>query len=131
MRKIIASLLLLAVSSEANGAPANSLREFYSGLAACVKAPAGAPGSEVTVVFSLKRDGSLLGKPRISHAKLLGDARDQKDFVGGVLTAFGRCLPVAITDGLGGAIAGRPMSFRITSRPREVISEAPSRRRSS
>jgi hypothetical protein len=131
MRPIIALGLLLAVSTEAKGAPANSLREFYTALAECMKAPAGPPASEVTVVFSLKRDGSLLGKPRISHAKLFGDAKDQKEFVGGVLAAFGGCLPVNITEGLGGAIAGRPMSFRVTSRPREVISEAHSRRRSS
>jgi hypothetical protein len=116
--------LLLAVSSEAKCAPANSLRELYAAMGDCVKAPAGLPGSEVTIVFSLKRNGALLGKPRISHAKLLGDANDQTGFVGGVLAAFDRCLPVSITEGLGGAIAGRPMRFRVVSRPREVISDA-------
>src|SRR5208283_1516895 len=37
--------LLLAVSSEAKSAPANSLRELYAALGECVKAPVGAPGS--------------------------------------------------------------------------------------
>jgi hypothetical protein len=115
---------LLVASSVAKCAPANSLRELYVAVGACVEAPAGPPGSEVTIVFSLKRDGALLGKPRISHAKLFGDANDQRQFIAGVLAAFGRCLPVSVTEGLGGAIAGRPMSFRVVSRPRETISKA-------
>jgi hypothetical protein len=112
--------LLLAISSEAKSAPANSLRELYAALGECVKAPVGVPGSEITVVFSLKRNGSLLGKPRISHAKLLGDANAQRDFVASVLAGFNRCLPISITDGLGGAVAGRPMRFRVIGRPRET-----------
>lgn len=118
--KTTALALLLAISSEAQSAPANSLRELYAALGECVKAPTGLPGSELTVVFSLKRNGSLLGKPRISHAKLLGDASAQRDFVASVLAGFNRCLPINITDGLGGAVAGRPMSFRVIGRPRET-----------
>src|ERR1039458_3163637 len=79
----------------------------------------------MTIVFSLKRDGSLLGTPRISHAKLLGDEQAQRDFAKSILAAFGKCLPISITDGLGGALAGRPMSFRITSRPREIETRGP------
>lgn len=112
--------LLLASSSEAKSAPANSLRELYAALGECVNGLAGEPGSEITVVFSLKRNGSLLGKPRISHAKLLGDANAQREFVASVLGGFNRCLPVSITDGLGGAVAGRPLSFRVIGRPRET-----------
>lgn len=115
---------LLAASSVAKCAPANSLRELYIAVDACVKAPAGPSGSEVTIVFSLKRDGALLGKPRISHAKLFGDANDQREFIASVLAAFDRCLPVSLTEGLGGAIAGRPMSFRVVSRPRESVAKA-------
>jgi hypothetical protein len=116
----VALALLLGFSSEAKCAPANSLRELYTALGECVKAPASLPGAEITVVFSLKRNGSLLGKPRISHAKLLGDSNAQRDFVAGVLAGFDRCLPVSITEGLGGAIAGRPMNFRVISRSRQT-----------
>jgi hypothetical protein len=35
--------------------------------------------------------------------------------------AFGKCLLLSITDALEGALAGRPMSFRITSRPRAKL----------
>jgi len=124
--KISIALLLapLILSADAKGAPANTLRELYTALGECVKAPEGLPGSEITVVFSLKRDGSLLGRPRISHAKLLGDTSAQKEFVRNVLSAFDKCLPLSLTEGLGGAVAGRSMYFRVVSRPREIDAEA-------
>ena len=58
------------------------------------------------IVFALKRDGSLLGLPRITHSRLVGDADAQKAFVTDAVRALAKCLPVSITDGLGGAIAG-------------------------
>ncbi len=104
----------------AQSAPANTMRDLFMALNQCLlQAPPGVVGSEITIVFSLKRDGSLLGRPRISHAKLLGDPDAQRNFAAGALAAFGKCLP-SITDGLGGAIAGRPLSARIVSRPRET-----------
>ena len=45
------------------GAPANTLADLWRELNACVKTPAAGAGSEVTIVFTLRRDGSLLGKP--------------------------------------------------------------------
>lgn len=101
-------------------APANTLQELFSQLDNCLVVPNGAAGSELTVVFSLRRNGSLLGRPRISFAKLRGSAAEQRTFVEGVASAFDKCLPGSITDGLGGAIAGRPLSMRFVVRPREV-----------
>jgi hypothetical protein len=104
----------------AQSAPANTLRDLSAALNACVKAPGGPIGSELTIVFTLRRDGRLFGKPRISHARLVGEPEVQRRFVAGAVAALGKCLPVAITDGLGGAIAGRPMSIRLVSRPRQT-----------
>ena len=117
----VALPLLLLGFPEAKSAPANTLRELTAAIGECVKsARAGLPGSELTILFSLKRDGSLLGRPRISHAKLLGNSSAQRAFVGNVLAAFDKCLPLSITEGLGGAVAGRPMSFRVVNHPRET-----------
>lgn len=115
-----AFVLAFPKPSDAKSAPANSLQELYAAFGECVKVPGGVTGSELTVIFSLRRDGSLLGKPRISHAHLLGSAAEQRDFVGRVLETFSRCLPIKLTEELGGAVAGRPMSFRIISRPHEI-----------
>ena len=64
-------------------------------------------------MLSLKRDGALLGKPRISYSKLPGDPEAERRFGETVERALDHCFPMSITDALGGAIAGRPFSFRI------------------
>ncbi|MGA9849947.1 MAG: hypothetical protein WBQ45_20210 [Roseiarcus sp.] len=84
--RIIASLAFFAATPiEARSAPANTLPDLWRELSACVKAPGGSVGSELTIVFALKRDGSLLGKPRITHSQLLGDADAQNAFVAGAI----------------------------------------------
>ena len=104
-----------AVAQDA--APANTLHDLGARLEACLKTGHSrdglADGSEVTVVFALKRDGSLLGRPRITHSGLVGAIDDQKLFLAAVISAIDGCLPLAVTPGLGGAIAGRPIALRV------------------
>jgi hypothetical protein len=119
--RIIASLAFLTASPiEARSAPANTLPDLWRELSACVKGPGDSAGSELTIVFALKRDGSLFGKPRITHSHLLGDADAQSAFVSGAIGALAKCLPISITDDLGGAIAGRPLSIRIGRLPKQT-----------
>ncbi|WP_243967572.1 hypothetical protein [Methylobacterium sp. J-072] len=96
--------------------PAASLAELWQVLGGCAQitaAPAAAAWSEVTVLLSLKRDGSLLGQPRITHSRLTGGPDEQRAFVSAALSGIAGCLPVSVTPGLGGAIAGRPFRLRI------------------
>jgi hypothetical protein len=118
----IAVLILVAGATPAVSAPANTLSELSLSLRSCVQAPTQSVGSELTILFALKRDGSLLGKPRITHSHLVGDSDAQAAFVADAIEALAKCLPVSITDALGGAIAGRPFSIRIGRRPRATIS---------
>jgi hypothetical protein len=106
--------------ASSSGAPANTLRELSEALDRCLVIPNGVVGFEITIVFSLRRDGGLLGRPRISFSKLAGEVLEQRKFAKDIADAFDRCLPVSITDALGGAIAGRPMSIRFVVRPRET-----------
>ena len=118
---IFAALAFLAANPiGARAAPANTLTELWRALSACISLPPDSADSEITVVFTLRRDGSLLGKPRISHSHLVGDAEAQKTFVADAIQGVARCLPVEITDALGGAIAGRPIAFRIGRWPKET-----------
>lgn len=119
---IVLALCAANVPPSARSAPADTLASLWRYLGGCARVegvPPGAAGSEVTVLFSLKRDGSLLGQPRITHSRLTGSEADQQVFVASALGAVSRCLPAQITDGLGGAIAGRPLSLRLTSRKPE------------
>jgi hypothetical protein len=96
----------------AEAAPANTLRELYPLLTRCWRASAGSEGSSLTVGITLKRDGTIFGQPSITYSKLTGDADAQKRFVASALAALAACTPVAITDALGGAIAGRRIFIR-------------------
>ena len=116
----IALAILVANTAQAASAPANTLSELWRSLSTCIQMPNESVGSELTIVFALKRDGSLLGRPRITYSHLVGDADPQKAFVADAIEAVAKCLPVNITDGLGGAIAGRPLSIRIGRRPKET-----------
>lgn len=84
---------------------------------ACWRPPAASAGMEITVVFSFKRDGEILGKPRISFSKLLGDHDLQKTFVASALKAISDCTPLKFTSALGGAIAGRPFALLFRAIP--------------
>jgi hypothetical protein len=109
--------LFIANASAQEAAPANTLHDLGERLDACLHGAHShddlANGSEVTVLFALKRDGSLLGRPRITHSNMTGDPNDQRLFVGAVVSAIDGCLPLDITLGLGGAIAGRPIVVRV------------------
>lgn len=115
---IVALLALAAAPAVAQDAtPANTLQDLWASLQACLKSGHSRDelgnGSEVTILLALKRDGSLMGRPRITHSNLIGGLDDQKLFLAAVISSIDGCLPLAITPGLGGAIAGRPFTLRI------------------
>ena len=59
-------------------------------------------GYEATLRFSLRRDGSIIGKPAITYVKLGANEALNRDFIASVLGGLEACTPVAITPGLGG-----------------------------
>src|SRR4051812_7326887 len=109
--------LLCTIASAGAGelAPINTLSELFPMLTRCWSAPAGGEGSMVTVGITLRRDGTVFGQPTITYSRPTGDTGAQKRFVASALTTLAACTPVAITDGLGGAIAGRRIFIRFES----------------
>lgn len=100
-------------------APADTLSALYPVLAACWSAPRsidGANGVEITARLSLRRDGSLIGPPRITYAAGVID-RQRAALVRATLDALRDCTPARISAGLGRAIAGRPVALRLVCRP--------------
>jgi hypothetical protein len=112
-----AALLVAAVALAQDAAPANTLMELRRQLGGCLASkPFGPPGSQVTITFMMKRDGSVFGKPRITFSHLEGDAEARQSFVDDAERAVEACLPLKVTPALGGAIAGRPF-FITLGRP--------------
>ena len=94
-------------------APANTLIQLRRALAACLAQTPLAAGSQATIVFMTRRDGSILGRPRISYAHLEGDADAQRRFLVAAERAVDSCFPLKLTPALGAAIAGRLFSITI------------------
>ncbi|OJU27252.1 MAG: hypothetical protein BGN91_01650 [Nitrobacter sp. 62-13] len=124
-RSIPLAILLILVGSSGLG-PALAQHDGVPDLAAlsarlkqCWKPPAlprGNPGMEITVQFTFKRDGNLLGHPRITYETR--DATDDERIIyrTAVMEALQRCVPMPFTPGMGGAIAGRPLTIRFDDR---------------
>ena len=104
--------LVLCALAPASGQtrPANTLKELFGHLRTCFGTLQAPDGSKLTMVFSLRRDGTLIGQPRISDAQLPKDPAERQRLLADAASALAKCLPVSITDGLGGAIAGRPLA---------------------
>jgi hypothetical protein len=75
--------------------------------------PIGPVGSRVTVVFMMKRDGSIFGKPRITYSHLEGGAEARGRFLDDAERAVSACLPFKVTPALGRAIAGWMFSITL------------------
>jgi hypothetical protein len=106
---IAASTCPVPLAFAEDAAPANTLIELRRQFGGCIAGkPLGPPGSQVTITFMAKRDGTIFGKPRVTFSHLEGDAESRQRFIDGVERAVDDCLPLKITPSLGGAIAGRP-----------------------
>ena len=103
------------LAGETGPGPVDTLKALFPALAACWQAPEGLAKferTEITARLSLRRDGSVIGAPRITFSQTPGDARARDILVRATLDAIARCTPVKVTPALGAAIAGRPLALR-------------------
>jgi hypothetical protein len=107
-----AAALLPALARADDAQPANTLMDMRRAVGACLAHTQMASGSRVTIVFMLKRDGSIFGRPRVSYAHLEGDEDARRRFLGAAEQTVDSCMPVKVTPALGAAIAGQ--MFTIT-----------------
>jgi hypothetical protein len=73
-------------------------------------------GAMATVRFSLRRDGSLFGQPRVTWGTKRSDPELQERFTRSVVDAVRACTPLRLSQSLGASIAGRPFSIRFHGR---------------
>jgi hypothetical protein len=118
-----AVLLWLVWSGEVWAEPPalDSLKEIFVRLHACWKPPplSAANPIDITVVVSFNREGVILGHPRITYESEQASDDDRLQYRIAVMETLQRCTPLPFTEGLGGAVAGRPLaiSFRTRKRP--------------
>ncbi|WP_052026849.1 hypothetical protein [Rhodovulum sp. PH10] len=100
-------------------APLDTLADLQRALRACWVPPppeAARPGMQITVRTSFKRDGTILGKPRITFEAPGATDDDRLAYRIAVAAMLTRCTPLPFTDALGAAVAGRPFSLRLIDR---------------
>jgi hypothetical protein len=90
------------------------IAQIFQAIQACWRPPAGSgfSGQEITLRISFKRNGEVLGQPRITYYKAGTQAEQRDPFARSVREAFERCAPLPFTESFGKAIAGRIFAIR-------------------
>jgi hypothetical protein len=99
----------------ANDHPLDSISTMFAALRACWVPPpkdAARHGMEYTIRFAFKRDGDIVAPPRVTYASHDAPADVRDVYRDAVAAALKRCTPLHFSDGMGGAVAGRPIAIR-------------------
>jgi hypothetical protein len=105
----------------------NTIRDLFAALRACWTPPPESEaqgGMQMSVKFSFKSDGGLIGQPRLTYATPGASAQTRGIYLGAINTSLGHCAPLPLTRGLAGAIAGRPIMIRYVDN-RALKSDSP------
>jgi hypothetical protein len=93
----------------------DSIGDLFAALRSCWTPPpadAARQDMQITVRFSFKRSGEMIGSPRLSYATagVTADIRDT--YLKAINTSLAGCMPLKFTGALGGSLAGRPIAIR-------------------
>jgi hypothetical protein len=93
----------------------DSIRDMFAALRACWMPPPkdeARHGMEYTIRFALKRDGTMIAAPRMTYSShdVPGATRDVYRVA--IDAALKRCIPLHLSAGMAGAVAGRPIAIR-------------------
>jgi hypothetical protein len=93
----------------------DTIGDLFAELRSCWSPPppaAGREGMQMSVRFSFKKSGEMIGPPRVTFATS-GVAPDTREtYLKAINSSLDACIPLKFTDGLGGALAGRPIAIR-------------------
>ena len=115
-----AALLWLAWSGRAAAEPTqlDTIQDIFVRLHSCWRPPPASRANpiDITVVVSFNREGAILGHPRISYESEQASDNDRLAYRIAVMETLQRCTPLPFTEGLGGAVAGRPFAVPFRTR---------------
>jgi hypothetical protein len=107
------------------GQQLNTYQDVFAAIEACYRPPPldqSRPGMQITFQLSFRRDGTILGEPRITYETPEASEHQRYAYRLAVAEALQRCSPMPFSDSLGHAVAGRPFNMRlIDSRQRQPI----------
>ncbi|RRI04989.1 hypothetical protein EH240_07510 [Mesorhizobium tamadayense] len=106
---------LLAMSFPADAASLNTMNEVGAALQACWTPPANSENSTVTLSFSFKRDGTLIGPPKPTGIKVGGNDKARQAYVDAATAALRNCLPLSFSPTLAQGIPGKVFTLQFNS----------------
>jgi hypothetical protein len=118
---VAAALLCCLFTSAAKTQPAqvNTIRDVFAKLRTCWRPPPASratPGIDITVIVSFTREGDILGRPKITYESEQATDNDRLMYRIAVMEALQRCTPMPFTEGMAGAVAGRPFAVQFHNR---------------
>jgi hypothetical protein len=102
-------------SNNAKDRGLDSIRDMFAALRACWEPPSkdeARHGMEYTIRFAFRRDGEMIATPRMTYASHDAPAEVRDKYRDAIDAALKRCTPLYFTEGMGGAVAGRPIAIR-------------------
>jgi len=93
----------------------DNIGDLFAELRSCWSPPppeVARQGMQMSVRFSFKRSGEMIGPPRITFATAGVPADTRETYLKAINASLEACIPLKFTDGLGGALAGRPIAIR-------------------
>jgi len=93
----------------------DNIGDLFAALRSCWSPPAedaAREGMQMSVRFSFKKSGEMIAAPRLTFATSGVSADTRATYLNAINDSLKACLPLKFTDGLGGALAGRPIAIR-------------------
>ena len=93
----------------------DTIGDLFAALRSCWTPPpadTAREGMQMSVRFSFKRSGELIGPPRMTFATAGAPADVRDTYLKAINSSLDGCLPLKFTGGLGGSLAGRPIAIR-------------------
>jgi len=93
----------------------DTIRDMFAALRGCWVPPPkdeARHGMEYTVRFAFKRDGEIIAPPRMTYASHDAPPEVRTIYRDAIDAALKRCTPLHFSEGMGDAVAGRPIAIR-------------------
>jgi hypothetical protein len=93
----------------------DTIGDLFAALRSCWSPPpadAAREGMQMSVRFSFKRTGEIIAAPRLTYATTGVPADTRATYLKAINASLDACMPLKLTGGLGGALAGRPIAIR-------------------
>jgi hypothetical protein len=93
----------------------DTIGDLFAALRSCWTPPpadSAREGMQMSVRFSFKRSGEMIGAPRLTYATEGVSTDTRATYLKAINASLDACVPLKFTGGLGGALAGRPIAIR-------------------